>query len=86
MDGNKTVINLTKKEFHLLEYFMKRPNTVVTQDQILSHLYSLSAERVSNVVAAQVRLLRRKLSEYDCNGLIETILSMGYRFNSSNAN
>ncbi|RUT01509.1 DNA-binding response regulator [Dulcicalothrix desertica PCC 7102] len=85
-DGNKAVINLTKKEFHLLEYFMKRPNSIVTRDQILTHLYSLSAERVSNVVAAQVRLLRRKLSEHNCDGLIETIPSMGYRFNPTNAN
>jgi DNA-binding response OmpR family regulator len=83
---DKAVINLTKKEFHLLEYFMKRPNTIVTRDQILSHLYSFSAERVSNVVAAQVRLLRRKLSEHECEGLIETVPSMGYRFNPNNAN
>lgn len=86
VNGDKAIINLTKKEFHLLEYFMKRPNTIVTRDQILNHIYSFSTERVSNVVAAQVRLLRRKLSEYNCEGLIETVPSMGYRFNPSNAN
>lgn len=86
VNGDKAIINLTKKEFHLLEYFMKRPNTIVTRDQILNHIYSFSAERVSNVVAAQVRLLRRKLSEYSCERLIETVPSMGYRFNPSNAN
>lgn len=85
-DGNRQTVNLTKKEFHLLEYFMKRPNTLVSRDQILNHLYSLSAERVSNVVAAQIRLLRRKLSECNCESIIETIPSMGYRFNPDNAN
>jgi DNA-binding response OmpR family regulator len=85
-DGSKTIINLTKKEFHLMEYFMKHPNTIVTRDQILNHLYSFSTERVSNVVAAQVRLLRRKLSEYNCDRVIETIPSMGYRFNPDDAN
>jgi DNA-binding response OmpR family regulator len=84
-NGERQVITLTKKEFHLLEYFMKRPNVIVTRDQILSHLYTFSTERISNVVAAQVRLLRRKLSEYSCDGLIETVPNMGYRFNPSNA-
>lgn len=84
-NGNKQVISLTKKEFHLLEYFMKRPNQIVTREQILSHLYAFNAERISNVVAAQIRLLRRKLSEHGCDGLIETVPSMGYRFHLSDA-
>lgn len=84
-NGENKVIYLTKKEFQLLEYLMKRPNTVITRDQILNHLYAFSAERISNVVAAQIRLLRRKLSEYGCDGLIETVPSMGYRFNPGNA-
>ncbi|AFZ01569.1 two-component system response regulator RppA [Calothrix sp. PCC 6303] len=86
IDGNKRIINLTKKEFHLMEYFMKHPNTIVNRDQILNHIYSFSTERVSNVVAAQVRLLRRKLSEYNCDRVIETIPSMGYRFNPDDGN
>ncbi|MBW4628943.1 MAG: response regulator transcription factor [Brasilonema octagenarum HA4186-MV1] len=85
-NGNNQVISLTKKEFHLLEYFMKRPNQILSREQILSHLYTLNAERVSNVVAAQIRLLRRKLSEHGCDDFIETVPSMGYRFNSSDAN
>jgi DNA-binding response OmpR family regulator len=85
-DGINQTINLTKKEFHLLEYFMKRPNRIISREQLLNHLYSLNAERVSNVVAAQIRLLRRKLSECNCESIIETIPSMGYRFNPSNAN
>ncbi|MBD2772323.1 two-component system response regulator RppA [Iningainema tapete] len=84
-NGDKQVMSLTKKEFHLLEYLMKRPKMIVTREQILSHLYTFSTERVSNVVAAQIRLLRRKLSEYDCDVLIETVPNMGYRFNPSNA-
>ncbi|MBW4629973.1 MAG: response regulator [Brasilonema octagenarum HA4186-MV1] len=85
-NGDSQVISLTKKEFHLLEYFMKHPNQILSREQILSHLYTLNAERISNVVAAQIRLLRRKLSEHGCDGFIETVPSMGYRFNSSDAN
>ncbi|MBW4596603.1 MAG: response regulator transcription factor [Brasilonema angustatum HA4187-MV1] len=85
-NGDNQVVSLTKKEFHLLEYFMKHPNQILSREQILSHLYTLNAERVSNVVAAQIRLLRRKLSEHGCDDFIETVPSMGYRFNSSDAN
>jgi DNA-binding response OmpR family regulator len=85
-DGSRSIINLTKKEFHLMEYFMKHPNNIVTRDQILNYLYSFSTERISNVVAAQVRLLRRKLSECNCDRVIETIPGIGYRFNPDGIN
>lgn len=85
-DGVPQVISLTRKEFQVLEYFMKHPNQYVTRDQLLNYLYEMSAERISNVVAAQIRLVRRKLSEYGCDNLIETVPGMGYRFNLNDAN
>lgn len=75
------VISLTTKEFQLLEYFMKHPNFVLSTDQIRNQLWEMSAEPISNVVAAQVRLLRRKLAASNCPDLIETLHGMGYRFN-----
>lgn len=63
VDSNQQVIALTSKEFQLLEYFMKHPNQIVTRDQIQNQLWEMSAEPISNVVAAQMRLLRRKLSQ-----------------------
>jgi len=74
-------IALTTKEFQLLEYLMKHPKQIVTRDQILNQLWQVSAEPTSNVVAAQIRLLRRKLSEYDCDNLLETVHGIGYRLN-----
>ncbi|HCA95720.1 MAG TPA: DNA-binding response regulator [Cyanobacteria bacterium UBA9226] len=85
-NGDPQVISLTRKEFQVLEYFMKHPNQYVTRDQLLNYLYEMSAERISNVVAAQIRLVRRKLSEYGCDNLIETVPGMGYRFNLNDAN
>ena len=79
--GEQQAIPLTTKEFQLLEYFMKHPNHVVTSDQIRNHLWEMSAEPISNVVAAQVRLLRRKLAASGCPNLIETLHGLGYRFN-----
>lgn len=85
-NGDKQVIPLTRKEFQVLEYFLKHPNQYITRTQLLDYLYEVSAERISNVVAAQIRLVRRKLSELGCDGLIETVPGMGYRFNLSDAN
>jgi len=83
--GDKQVISLTNKEFHLLEYFMKHSNQIVTRDRIRYQLWEMSADPISNVVAAQVRLLRRKLALEGCDGLIETVPGMGYRLNSTYA-
>lgn len=83
--GNFTVITpesqgvvLTAKEFQLLEYFMKHPQQILSSEQIKNQLWAVSAESTSNVVAAQVRLLRRKLEQY--GQLIETVYGLGYRF------
>jgi DNA-binding response OmpR family regulator len=79
--GDKQVILLTNKEFQLLEYFMKHPNQIVTTDQIRYQLWEVSSETISNVVAAQMRLLRRKLTNSGCTNLIETLHGLGYRLN-----
>lgn len=78
-DGKNQIISLTNKEFQLLEYFMKHPNQIVTTDQIRNQLWEASADTFSNVVAAQVRLLRRKLESVGCANLIETVHGVGYR-------
>ena len=59
---------------------MKHPNQVLTRDQLMNQLWEIGAEPISNVVAAQMRLLRRKLGD-DNNSLIETIYAVGYRLN-----
>ena len=93
--GNYTIINqnvsedrqemsLTNKEFQLLECFVNHPNQILTTEQIRNQLWEASAESSSNVVAAQVRLLRRKLASSSCGNPIETLHGMGYRFNFKN--
>jgi DNA-binding response OmpR family regulator len=73
-------IALTAKEFQLLEYFLKHPNQILSRDQIHDQLWALDTDTISNVVAAQVRLLRRKLAELDCDHHLETLYGLGYRF------
>ncbi len=82
--SEKQVIPLTNKEFQLLEYFMKHPNQIVTTEQIRNQVWEVNAESSSNVVAAQIRLLRRKLINSDCANPIETLHGMGYRLNLTN--
>jgi DNA-binding response OmpR family regulator len=75
------MIPLTAKEFQLLEHFMQHPQQIINRDQLMNHLWEVGAEPHSNVVAAQIRLLRRKLAEYGCEQLIETVYGLGYRLN-----
>lgn len=75
-------IALTTKEFQLLECLMQHPNQILTRDQLLNQLWEVGEEPISNVVAAQVRLLRRKLGEDNSNSLIETIYGVGYRLHA----
>ncbi|MDX2232216.1 MAG: two-component system response regulator RppA [Leptolyngbyaceae cyanobacterium bins.349] len=72
---------LSKKEFQLLEYLMQYPQRAVSQEHLLNYLYSVESERNSNVIAAQIRRLRRKLSEIGCQSTIQTLPGGYYRLN-----
>lgn len=78
-------ITLTAKEFQTLEYLMQHAGQIVSSEQLMNQLWESVAEPTSNVVAAQIRLLRRKLAETGYEGLIETVHGMGYRFNVPDA-
>ncbi len=80
--GTERSVSLTAKEFQLLEYLMQHPDRTLTHDQIRNRIWSLDTESVSNVVAAQIRLLRKKLAEFGCENSIETVRGFGYRLNS----
>jgi DNA-binding response OmpR family regulator len=79
--SGQSPVTLTAKEFQLLEYFMQHPQQILTHDQIKQRLWNWEDDAVSNVVAAQVRLLRRKLAEIGLADWIETIRGIGYRLN-----
>ncbi len=81
-NGEKQSVALTAKEFQLLEYLMQHPNQILTRDQILEQLWEIGEEPISNVVAAQIRLLRRKLGDNNDSPLIENIYGVGYRLNA----
>jgi DNA-binding response OmpR family regulator len=88
--GQERTVSLTAKEFQLLEYLMQNPDRILTHDQIRNRIWALDSESASNIVAAQIRLLRKKLTESGCENphglpsmpVIETIRGFGYRLNS----
>ncbi|MFU8884673.1 MAG: two-component system response regulator RppA [Cyanobacteriota bacterium] len=77
-DGVVT-IPLAGKEEQLMVYFLEHPGQIIPGSRLRNQLWDLHQDPVSNVVAAQVRLLRRKLAGYGLPSPIETVPSKGYR-------
>ena len=71
-------IELSPREFRLLEYFMLHPQQVVTRTQLLQKVWDISFDPETNVVDAHVSNLRRKLDQDDAPRLIQTIRHVGY--------
>ena len=76
---DQQIVSLTRGEFRLLEYFMRHPNQTLSHDQILTQCWEDGSEASHNVLAAQIRLLRRKLASHGCDDVIETVRGFGYR-------
>lgn len=83
--ADTATVSLTAKEFQILEHFLKHPEQIITRNQLLTRLWEVQAEPVSNVVAVHMRQLRRKLAECGCDDIIETVYGLGYRFHLSHA-
>jgi two-component system OmpR family response regulator len=75
----ETEIDLSAKEFSLLETFMRRPGDVLTRLQLLEHAWDYSYENRSNVVDVYVRYLRAKVDRPFGIESIETVRGVGYR-------
>jgi DNA-binding response OmpR family regulator len=69
------VVELTAREFALLETFLRHPGQVLSREQLLSHVWGYDFDPGSNVVDVYVRYLRKKLGE----DAVETVRGMGYR-------
>lgn len=77
------MIKLSEKELLLLRYFMEHPNQLLTHEQIYQYLWSGEEKPSSNVLAALVRLLRRKIEGKKETQLIHTVYGRGYRLAES---
>jgi DNA-binding response OmpR family regulator len=74
----KRAINLTAKEFDLLEYLLSHPRQVLTKTQILERVWGYDFMGDSNIIEVYIRYLRLKLEENKEKRLIHTVRSVGY--------
>jgi len=73
------VLDLTAKEFALLEFFMRHPGQVLSRTRILEHVWDFAFDANSNVVDVYVRHLRDKVDRPFGKRSIETVRGVGYR-------
>lgn len=74
------MIELTTREFNLLEYLMRSPGRVFTRTQILEHIWGYDFHPHTNVVDVCVQRIRKKVDAIGGAGWIESIRGVGYRF------
>ena len=70
-------IDLTAREFALLEYMLRNKGIVLTRDQLLGHVWGYDFDGETRTVDVHIRSLRQKLG--DAGALIETVRGVGYR-------
>jgi two-component system, OmpR family, response regulator len=80
--GHGQTIELTSREFALIELLMRSAGRVLTRTQILEHVWGYDFDPATNVVDACVQRIRRKIESIDAGGAspIESVRSVGYRF------
>jgi len=74
-------IDLTGKEYALLEYMLRNPNWLITREMAEQHVWDYGGASASNLVDVYIRRLRRKLDDPFEVKLIETVRGYGYRLN-----
>jgi len=75
----QTELDLSAKEFALLELLMRRPGNVLTRGQLLEGAWDMAYERRSNIVDVYIRHLREKIDRPFGRDTIETVRGVGYR-------
>lgn len=72
-------LELSPREYAVLEYLLRHPNQVLTRTQIAEHVWNFDFYNESNVVDVYVGYLRRKLEKAGAQPLIDTVRGVGYR-------
>ncbi len=72
------LLNLTPREFQLLEHFMIHPENVIRRTELLEKVWDMHFDPESNVVDVHVGNLRRKLREAGCDGVLQTVRGVGF--------
>ena len=78
--AHQQVVELTAREFNLLEYLMRAPGRVFTRTQILEHVWGYDFNPNTNVVDVCIQRIRKKIDLTDELSWIESVRGVGYRF------
>ncbi|MFZ5863964.1 MAG: response regulator transcription factor [Nitrospirota bacterium] len=79
------LVELTAKEFALLEFLVRRHDRAVTRTEIIEHIYDDSFDSDSNVIDVHVNALRKKLGRRSSTTLIQTVRGVGYMLRTGRA-
>jgi len=72
-------VRLTAKELAIMELLMSKPGTLFSRERILSNVWGLNMDPLTNVVDVYIGKLRKKIDSEDAESLIETVRGLGYR-------
>lgn len=75
---NNQLLDLTAKEFAVLEYLAQHSGQAVTRTMLMEHIWGSDFDTFSNVIDVYIRNLRRKVEKHSKNNLIKTIRGKGY--------
>ena len=75
-------IDLTSKEYALLEYLMQHPNQILSKETLIDHVWDFDADILPNNVEAYIKNLRQKIDKPFKKQLIKTVRGFGYRIES----
>lgn len=78
------VVELIKKEFQLLEYFINNPNQVLSKEQIYDRVWGIENEIESNNLEAYLSFIRRKLRVLESKVVIKSVRGIGYKIEYGN--
>jgi DNA-binding response OmpR family regulator len=68
-------INMSKKEYSILEYFLKNAQKVISKQEIIDHVWNFDADVLPNTVEVNIRNIRQKIG----NNIIKTVRGFGYK-------
>lgn len=75
-------LDLTTKEYSILEYFMRHPDAILTRTMIEEHAWNYDLDSISNLVEVYIRRIRQKIDPEQGKKIIQTIRGAGYRISA----
>jgi two-component system OmpR family response regulator len=81
VDGKE--IKMTAKELAIIELLMSHPGTLFSRERILSNVWGMNMDPLTNVVDVYIGKLRKKIDSDNSDSIIETVRGLGYRLNLS---